>query len=69
VSRDRRFDILFEPVERCISYNAGTTIVRTNTQEAWSLGAWARVRDHRLNQLYKLQNVEIFRASPVTLDC
>jgi dimethylamine/trimethylamine dehydrogenase len=32
------------------------------------LGAWARVRDYRLNQLYKLQNVEIFRASHVTAD-
>jgi dimethylamine/trimethylamine dehydrogenase len=27
------------------------------------LSAWARVRDYRLNQLNKMQNVEIFRAS------
>ncbi len=32
------------------------------------LGAWARVRDYRLNQLNKLPNVEIFRASHVTAD-
>ena len=32
------------------------------------LAAWARVRDYRLNQLNKLQNVEIYRASTVTAD-
>jgi len=32
------------------------------------LAAWSRVRDYRLNQLGKLQNVEIFRDSPVTPD-
>jgi dimethylamine/trimethylamine dehydrogenase len=30
------------------------------------LSAWGRVRDYRLNQLNKMQNVEILRASPVT---
>jgi dimethylamine/trimethylamine dehydrogenase len=30
------------------------------------LSAWARVRDYRLNQLNKLQNVEMFRGSRVT---
>lgn len=32
------------------------------------LAAWARVRDYRLNQLNKLQNVETFRASRVTVE-
>jgi len=32
------------------------------------LAAWARVRDYRLNQLNKMQNVEIYRASRVTAD-
>ncbi|MGB6354058.1 MAG: FAD-dependent oxidoreductase [Steroidobacteraceae bacterium] len=32
------------------------------------LGAWGRVRDYRLNQLKKLQNVEILRGSTVTAD-
>jgi dimethylamine/trimethylamine dehydrogenase len=32
------------------------------------LGAWGRVRDYRLNQLKKLQNVEILRGSRVTAD-
>jgi dimethylamine/trimethylamine dehydrogenase len=32
------------------------------------LAAWARVRDYRLNQLNKMQNVEVYRASPVTAD-
>jgi dimethylamine/trimethylamine dehydrogenase len=32
------------------------------------LGAWARVRDYRLNQINKMQNVEIFRGSRVTAD-
>ena len=32
------------------------------------LAAWARVRDYRLNQLNKMQNVEIYRASPVTAE-
>jgi dimethylamine/trimethylamine dehydrogenase len=30
------------------------------------LSAWGRVRDYRLNQLNKMQNVEMLRASPVT---
>jgi dimethylamine/trimethylamine dehydrogenase len=30
------------------------------------LSAWGRVRDYRLNQLNKMQNIEILRASPVT---
>jgi len=30
------------------------------------LAAWGRVRDYRLNQLNKMQNVEVYRASPVT---
>jgi dimethylamine/trimethylamine dehydrogenase len=30
------------------------------------LSAWSRVRDYRLNQLNKLQNVEVLRGSPVT---
>src|SRR6185437_16047814 len=40
------------------------------TQEARlpGLAAWARVRDYRLNQLKKMQNVEIFRESRVTAD-
>jgi dimethylamine/trimethylamine dehydrogenase len=32
------------------------------------LAAWARVRDYRLNQLNKMQSVEIIRGSPVTAD-
>ena len=32
------------------------------------LGAWARVRDYRLNQLRKLSNVEMYRGSRVTAD-
>jgi dimethylamine/trimethylamine dehydrogenase len=32
------------------------------------LAAWARVRDYRLNQLNKMQSVEILRGSPVTAD-
>jgi len=32
------------------------------------LAAWARVRDYRLNQLNKMQNVEILRGSRVTAD-
>ena len=32
------------------------------------LAAWARVRDYRLNQLNKMQNVDIYRASPVTAE-
>src|SRR5882724_421627 len=32
------------------------------------LAAWARVRDYRLNQLNRLQNVEMLRASRVTAD-
>jgi dimethylamine/trimethylamine dehydrogenase len=32
------------------------------------LAAWARVRDYRLNQLNKMQGVEIIRGSPVTAD-
>jgi dimethylamine/trimethylamine dehydrogenase len=32
------------------------------------LAAWARVRDYRLNQLNKMQNVEIYRGSPVTAE-
>jgi dimethylamine/trimethylamine dehydrogenase len=32
------------------------------------LRAWARVRDYRLSQLNKLQNVEIFRDSRLTVD-
>jgi dimethylamine/trimethylamine dehydrogenase len=32
------------------------------------LAAWARVRDYRLGQLNKMQNVEIFRASRVTAE-
>jgi dimethylamine/trimethylamine dehydrogenase len=32
------------------------------------LAAWARVRDYRLNQLNRMQNVEIFRGSRVSAD-
>jgi dimethylamine/trimethylamine dehydrogenase len=32
------------------------------------LAAWARVRDYRLNQLNKMQDVAIIRGSPVTAD-
>jgi len=32
------------------------------------LAAWARVRDYRLNQLNKMQNVDIYRSSRVTAD-
>jgi dimethylamine/trimethylamine dehydrogenase len=32
------------------------------------LAAWARVRDYRMNQLNKMQNVEIYRGSLVTAD-
>ena len=32
------------------------------------LAAWARVRDYRSNQLNKMQNVEIYRGSPVTAE-
>ena len=32
------------------------------------LAAWARVRDYRVNQLNKMQNVELVRASPVNPD-
>lgn len=32
------------------------------------LAAWARVRDYRLHQLNKMQNVAILRGSPVTAD-
>jgi dimethylamine/trimethylamine dehydrogenase len=32
------------------------------------LAAWARVSDYRLNQLNKMQNVEIYRASAVTAE-
>jgi dimethylamine/trimethylamine dehydrogenase len=32
------------------------------------LAAWGRVRDHRIQQLHKLANVEIFRESPMTAD-
>jgi dimethylamine/trimethylamine dehydrogenase len=32
------------------------------------LAAWARVRDYRLNQLNKMQNVEIYRGSTVTAE-
>jgi dimethylamine/trimethylamine dehydrogenase len=32
------------------------------------LAAWSRVRDYRLNQLNRMQNVQILRASPVTAD-
>jgi dimethylamine/trimethylamine dehydrogenase len=32
------------------------------------LAAWARVRDYRLNQMNKLPNVEVFRASRVTAE-
>jgi dimethylamine/trimethylamine dehydrogenase len=32
------------------------------------LAAWARVRDYRLTQLNKMQNVEIYRGSPVTAE-
>jgi dimethylamine/trimethylamine dehydrogenase len=32
------------------------------------LAAWARVRDYRLNQLNKMQNVQILRGSRVTAD-
>jgi dimethylamine/trimethylamine dehydrogenase len=32
------------------------------------LAAWARVRDYRLNQLNKMQNVELLRGSPVTAE-
>jgi dimethylamine/trimethylamine dehydrogenase len=32
------------------------------------LAAWGRVRDHRIQQLQKLANVEVFRESPMTAD-
>jgi dimethylamine/trimethylamine dehydrogenase len=32
------------------------------------LSAWARVRDYRLNQLHKMQNVQMLRGSRVTAD-
>jgi dimethylamine/trimethylamine dehydrogenase len=32
------------------------------------LAAWGRVRDHRIQQLHKLANVEVFRESPMTAD-
>jgi dimethylamine/trimethylamine dehydrogenase len=32
------------------------------------LAAWARVRDYRLNQINKMQNVEIYRGSAVTAE-
>jgi dimethylamine/trimethylamine dehydrogenase len=48
--------------------DAGEQLGGRVTREALlpGLAAWARVRDYRLNQLQKMQNVEIYRASPVT---
>jgi dimethylamine/trimethylamine dehydrogenase len=50
--------------------DAGEQLGGRVTREAQlpGLAAWARVRDYRLNQLNKLQNVEIYRASTVTAD-
>ena len=49
---------------------AGEQLGGRVTQEARlpGLAAWARVRDYRLNQLNKMQNVEIYRGSPVTAE-
>lgn len=40
----------------------------TRESQLPGLTAWARVRDYRLTQINKLQNVEIFRGSRVTVD-
>jgi dimethylamine/trimethylamine dehydrogenase len=40
----------------------------TRESQLPGLSAWARVRDYRLNQLNKMQNVEMLRGSRVTAD-